>query len=94
MEIKYAETHYEMFSEHFLRYARFDILTAKEIQIGVMWVVTSCSDVVGCRRFEGPCCLHLQVHFLPNLSYAKIFSSALCFPTQSLFLPSGQTEDG
>jgi len=26
----------------------------------VFWIMTPCSDVVGYRRFGGPCCLHLQ----------------------------------
>jgi len=31
------------------------------IKIQVMiWVVTLCSDVVGCQCFGGHCCLHLQ----------------------------------
>jgi hypothetical protein len=34
-----------------------DILT---VQFEVLWVVTSCSDVVRYERFGGPCCLHLQ----------------------------------
>jgi len=31
-----------------------------EFQVEVFWVVTSCSVVVGYRRFGGLCCLHLQ----------------------------------
>jgi len=27
-------------------------------QIAVLWIVTPCSDVVGYRRFGGPCRLH------------------------------------
>jgi len=34
---------------------------AMKIQVVVMWVVTPCNDVVGYRRFGGPCCFHLQV---------------------------------
>jgi hypothetical protein len=30
------------------------------LQVMIFWVVTPCSDVVGCQRFGGPCCLHLQ----------------------------------
>jgi len=29
------------------------------IQVGVFWVVTPCSVVVGYQFFGGPCCLHL-----------------------------------
>jgi hypothetical protein len=29
-------------------------------QVTVCWVVTSCCDVEGYRRFGGPCCLHLH----------------------------------
>jgi len=29
-------------------------------QVAVFSVVTPCTDVVGYRRFGGPCCLHLQ----------------------------------
>jgi hypothetical protein len=29
-------------------------------QVVVFWVATPCSDVVGYRRFEGHCCVHLQ----------------------------------
>jgi len=31
-----------------------------KIQVAVFWVMTPCSDVVGYRRFGGPCCLRLQ----------------------------------
>jgi hypothetical protein len=30
------------------------------VQVAVFWVVTPCSDVVGCRRFGGPCCFRLH----------------------------------
>jgi hypothetical protein len=29
-------------------------------EIVFFWVVTPCSVVVGCQRFGGPCCFHLQ----------------------------------
>jgi len=38
----------------------FEVFTAMKIQIVVFWVVMPCSDVVGYRRFGGPCCLHLH----------------------------------
>jgi len=31
-----------------------------KIQVEVFWVMTSCSVVVGYRRFGGPCCPHHQ----------------------------------
>jgi len=31
-------------------------------QVEIFWVVTSCSIVVRCQRFKGPCCPHLQGH--------------------------------
>jgi len=33
---------------------------AIKIQFMVFWVVVPCNAVVGCHRFGGPCCLHLQ----------------------------------
>jgi hypothetical protein len=39
---------------------RFEVFTAVMIQVKVLWVMTLCSVVVGCKRFRGPCCLHLQ----------------------------------
>jgi hypothetical protein len=39
---------------------KFKIFTAISVHVVVFWVLTSCNDVVGCQRFEGPCCLHLQ----------------------------------
>jgi hypothetical protein len=37
------------------------VFTAMKIHIGVFWVVMPHSVVVGCQRFRGPYCLHLQV---------------------------------
>jgi len=31
-----------------------------EVQVVVFWVVTSSSDIIRYKRFEGPCCLRLQ----------------------------------
>jgi len=31
-----------------------------KIQVGVFWVWSRCSVVVGYQSFGGPCCLHLQ----------------------------------
>jgi hypothetical protein len=35
------------------------------------WVVTPCSDVLGYRRFGGPCCLRLQ----DNLSMSDLYNA-------------------
>jgi hypothetical protein len=40
--------------------ARFEVLTAVNIQVEVFWVVMPCSVVVGHQRFGGMCCLHLH----------------------------------
>jgi hypothetical protein len=40
--------------------ARFEAFVAAKIQVEVFWVVTPCSVMVGYRRFERCCCLHLQ----------------------------------
>jgi hypothetical protein len=40
--------------------ARGGIITAVKIHVGVFWVMTPCSYVVGYQRFGGPCCLHVQ----------------------------------
>jgi hypothetical protein len=39
---------------------RFEVFTAKKIQVKVSWVATLCSVKVGYQQFGGPCCLHLQ----------------------------------
>jgi len=33
---------------------------AVKVQVQVLWVMTSCSYVVGCHRFDEPYCLRLQ----------------------------------
>jgi hypothetical protein len=38
----------------------FEAFTAVMLLVGVFWVMTQCSVVVGYQRFGGPCCLHLQ----------------------------------
>jgi hypothetical protein len=38
---------------------RFEVFTAMKIQVEV-WVVMSCSVVVGYKHFGGPCCFHLR----------------------------------
>jgi hypothetical protein len=40
--------------------ATFQVFTAVKIQVEVCWVLMPYSDVVGYKRFGGPCCLHLQ----------------------------------
>lgn len=40
------------------RVERFEVFTAVNFQV-MVWVVTSCSDVVRYLRSGGPCCLHL-----------------------------------
>jgi len=40
------------------------INTFISLHIEVFWVVIPCSYVVGYHRFGGPCCLHLQGHYL------------------------------
>jgi len=39
--------------------ASFEVFTAVMFQVEV-WVMTTCSFVVGYQRFGGPCCLHLH----------------------------------
>jgi hypothetical protein len=42
--------------------ARLKLFVAMKIHVGVFWLWhrVPCSVVVGCQRFGGPCCLHLQ----------------------------------
>jgi hypothetical protein len=40
--------------------AMFKVFTAMKIQVAVFSVVTSCSDVIGERRFGEPCCPYLR----------------------------------
>jgi hypothetical protein len=46
--------------DHGISYASFEDFTAVIFQVEVYWGVTLCNVVVGCKRFEGPCCVHLQ----------------------------------
>jgi hypothetical protein len=39
--------------------ARFGVLTPVKIQVGVFWIVTVCSVMVGYQRFRGLGCLLL-----------------------------------
>jgi hypothetical protein len=41
--------------------ARLQSSAAVKIQVDFLWVVVTCSVVVGYKRFGGPCCFHLQV---------------------------------
>jgi hypothetical protein len=44
-----------------LKVATFELFTVElKIQNEFSWVVTSCSDVVGCQRFGGPCLLKIR----------------------------------
>jgi hypothetical protein len=40
---------------------RFEGFTAMKFHVVVIWIVTSCIDVVEYQSFGGPCYLHLQV---------------------------------
>jgi uncharacterized protein YodC (DUF2158 family) len=40
--------------------AKSEVFTAIKIQVAVFWVVAPRSDVVGYRRFGGPCFFYLQ----------------------------------
>jgi len=40
-------------TEHFM---------AMQIHVAVVWIMKPWSDVVGYRRFGGPCCLHIPHH--------------------------------
>jgi hypothetical protein len=51
----------------------FEFFTALKVQVVVFWVVTSRSDVVGCQRFGGPCCLLLNMD--PTTSFARVHIS-------------------
>jgi hypothetical protein len=41
-------------------YARFEIFTALKIQVAVLSVITSRSDVAGYQHFKGPCILKMK----------------------------------
>jgi len=43
-----------------VEFAIFEVFAAIKFHFVVLLVVTSCSDVVGYKRFGGPYCLHLQ----------------------------------
>jgi len=42
--------------------------TTEQNQFEVFWVVTPCSVAIGHRRFGGPCCVHLQLHYTLHLA--------------------------
>jgi hypothetical protein len=42
---------------------QLSVFTAVKIHLKVFWVVTPCSDVVGYRRFGGPCCSETLVSY-------------------------------
>jgi hypothetical protein len=46
-----------------------------DVQIMVLWVVTSCSDVVGYQRFGVPCCLHLYPEDGDSMTLQTLVSS-------------------
>jgi len=41
-------------------HVRIEVFKAINFQVMDFWVMTQCSDVIGCHCFEGPCCSHLQ----------------------------------
>jgi hypothetical protein len=58
----------------------------------VTWLVTQFSNEVGYRRFEGPCCLHLQgerklkfpMNFLEKLYFIEQYILLVHVPPYSL----------
>jgi hypothetical protein len=50
---------------------RLGIFMAVNIPVMVFWVMTPCSDVVGCQHFGGPCHLHLQAEMWPPVTYCR-----------------------
>jgi hypothetical protein len=52
--------------------ARFEIFMAVKIQVEFFWVVTSSSVVVGYHCFRGPCCPHLEGHFILNIEPLRL----------------------
>jgi len=43
----------------------YKLIVLNELKVGVNWVVTPCSIVVGYQRFRGPCSLHLPLYSTP-----------------------------
>jgi len=59
-----GEKRIETFGLEISSKARYEVSTAIMIHVVVFQFVIPCSDVVGYRRFGGPCCFHLRTQIL------------------------------
>jgi hypothetical protein len=63
-------------------WARVEVLTAVKTQVKVFWAMTPCSDVVGCQRFRGPCCLHHHGEVMTEAAWSSKTLVSYCNTTQ------------